>query len=142
MSVHYLPESEAARGRPDFEARGAKAPGPGLLPRVGRFLLVTIVFFGSTFALAGLFFVPVLVASLSRVEILEIAGRPVSAAMFADELVSLFWGTFILALAFTSFIAGAALSAAGPYIRPHHPPAAWEDPRRHPAVLRLIGAER
>lgn len=139
MSVHYLPGAEALRRRSDFEM---PPPGRGRLPRIRNTFLTASLFVGGTFALTGLIYAPVLITKLRRVDALEIAGRHVSAAMFADDLLSLFWGAFILALAVTSFVAGAVLSVSGSFIRPHRRPLPWEDPRRHPAVLRLIGPER
>lgn len=142
MSVQYSPELAALADRPDFVVSVPKEPDPGFTGRMRRFAAAAGLFLAITFATAVVFFLPVLVVNLSRIEALEIAGRSVSAGAFVEELRVLFWGTFILVLAFTSFIASLLLFASGRTIRPRYPSSDRQDALVHLAVLRLSGPER
>ena len=90
-----------------------------------------------------MFYVPVFIYNLSRVDALEVAGRLVPASVFAAHFSALFWGTFILALAITSFIASLLLFATGRVNSTRvRRPSGQEDALAHLAVLRLAGSER
>ncbi|GAB2184019.1 hypothetical protein [Roseibium sp. LAB1] len=142
MSFHFTPDLSPATGRPDIEVSLPEEPRQAFSRRVMRATLAAGVFLGTTFAIAVLFFIPVIVFNLSRIEALEIAGRHIPVTQFADELGALFWGTFIVALAFTSFVASLLLFATGKIIRPHSKPVHTDDALVHLNVLRLSGAER
>jgi len=142
MSFQYSPDLSALAERPDIEVSFAEKPMPGGFHRLRRFFLAAGLFLGITFALAVVLFVPVLAFNLSRIEALEIAGRLVPAAVFAEHFGALFWGTFILALAFTSFVVSLLLFASDRVIRPRPRPKDTEDALEHLAVLRLSGSER
>mgnify|MGYP000320988685 CR=1 FL=1 len=142
MSVQYSPELAALADRPDFEVSLPEEPDPGPNGRIRRYAAAAGLFLAITFAIAIVFFVPVLVFNLSRIEALEVAGRQISASAFAEQLRALFWGTFILALAFTSFAASVLLFASGRTIRPRSRSLSREDALTHLAVLRLSGPER
>ncbi|MCR9281049.1 MAG: hypothetical protein NXH99_05125 [Rhodobacteraceae bacterium] len=142
MSFHFTPDLSPATGRPDIEVSLPEEPRQAFPRRAKRVAVAAGVFLGTTFAIAVVFFIPVIVFNLSRIEALEIAGRHIPVTQFADELGALFWGTFIVALAFTSFIASLLLFATGRIIRPHRKPVRTDDALVHLNVLRLSGAER
>jgi|GEM_PF-1599329 len=142
MSFQYSPDLSALAERPDIEVSFAEEPMPGGLHRLRRFVLAAGLFLAVTFAIAVVLFIPVLVFNLGRIEALEIAGRLVPAAVFAEHFGALFWGTFILALAFTSFVVSLLLFASGRVIRPRPRPKDTEDALEHLSVLRLSGSER
>jgi len=142
MSVHYSPELAAQADRPDFDVSLPEPPRPGPFGRARRAATWVAVFLLGTFALAVMLYVPVFIYNLSRVDALEIAGRLVPASVFAEHFSALFWGTFILALAITSFIASLLLFASGRIVRPCSRPYTREDALTHLAVLRLAGSER
>lgn len=142
MSVQYSPDLAALADRPDFDVSLPEEPEPGRFQRLRRLAAAAAVFLGATFATAIVFFIPVFIYNLSRIEALEIAGRLMSASVFADQLGALFWGTFILALAFTSFVASLFLVASNRTIRPVSQPLERENALTHLAVLRLSGSER
>jgi hypothetical protein len=143
MSFHFTPDLSPATGRPDIEVSLPEKPRQALFSRAIRAALAAGVFLSATFAVAVVFFIPVIVFNVSRVEALEIAGRHIPVTQFADELGALFWGTFIVALAFTSFIASLLLFATGRIIRPRSRPLHTDDDALvHLNVLRLSGAER
>jgi hypothetical protein len=141
MSFHFTPDLSPATGRPDIEVSLPEEPRQAFFSRAMRAAVVAGFFLGGTFAVAVVFFIPVIVFNVSRVEALEIAGRHMPVTQFTDELGALFWGTFIVALAFTSFIAS-LLFATGRIIRPHSKPEHSDDALVHLNVLRLSGAER
>jgi len=142
MSVHYSPDEAAQADRPDFEVSLPEAPKPGLFRRAKRLATCAVVFLVGTFALAVMLYIPVCIYNLSRVDALEIAGRLVPASVFAEHFSALFWGTFILALAITSFIASLLLFASGRIVRPCRRSFKREDAATHLAVLRLARPER
>ncbi|WP_428687747.1 hypothetical protein [Roseibium sp.] len=142
MSVHYLPDLSARADLPDFEVPLPTQPVVGGFHRFRQFVVASGLFLGATFAIAVVFFLPVLAFNLSRIEALEIAGQQISVSGFVDQLGALFWGTFILALAFTSFIVRVLRHAPGRIIRPRSRPAASGDALPHLTVLRLSGHER
>lgn len=142
MSVQYPPELAALAERPDFEVSLPDEPDPGFIGRVRRYAAAAGLFLAITSAVAVVFFVPVLVYNLSRIEALEIAGTQMSAGLFVEQLRALFWGTFILSLAFTSFVASVLIFAPGRTIRPRSQSSGYEDALAHLAVLRLSGPER
>lgn len=142
MSFHFTPDLSPATGRPDIEVSLPEEPRQAFPRRAMRAAVAAGVFLGITFAIAVVFFIPVIVFNLSRIEALEIAGRHIPVTQFADELGALFWGTFIVALAFTSFIASLLLFATGRIVRPHRKPVRTDDALVHLNVLRLSGAER
>ena len=142
MSFQYSPDLSALAERPDVEVSFPVEPVPGGIDRLRRFALAADLFLGVTFAIAVVLFIPVVVHNLSRIEALEIAGRLVPAAVFAGHFSALFWGAFILALAFTSFVASLRLFATGHVVRPHSRPSGPSDAIEHLAVLRLSGSER
>lgn len=142
MSFHFTPDLSPVTGRPDIEVSLPEEPRQAFPRRAMRAAVAAGVFLGTTFAIAVVFFIPVIVFNLSRIEALEIAGRHIPVTQFADELGALFWGTFIVALAFTSFIASLLLFATGRIIRPHRKPVRTDDALVHLNVLRLSGAER
>lgn len=142
MSVHYSPDLAAQADRPDFELPLPAAPRPGPFHRARRAFVQVALFLLGTFALAVMLYVPVFIYNLSRVDALEVAGRLVPASVFAAHFSALFWGTFILALAITSFVASLLLFATGRVIRPRRRPSGQEDALAHLAVLRLAGSER
>jgi hypothetical protein len=142
MSVQYSPDLAALADRPDFEVPLPQDPGPGGFRRVRQAVLAVVVFLAVTFALAVTFYIPVFVYNLSRIEALEIAGQLVPAAVFAEHFSALFWGTFVLALAVTSFVASLFLFASGRIVRPKSRSYRREDAAAHLAVLRLAGPER
>lgn len=128
--------------RQDFEVPPAPQQDRTFPARLRRSATVVAVFSGVTFLMAALLFVPVLAFNLSRIEALDIAGTQVPAAEFVRQIGALFWGSSIVALAFTSFIAGARYMAAGPTIRPRPSSDSKQDVLLHLAMLRLIGSER
>lgn len=142
MSFHFTPDLSPATGRPDIEVSLPEEPRQAFPRRAMRAAVAAGVFLGTTFAIAVVFFIPVIVFNLSRIEALEIAGRHIPVTQFADELGALFWGTFIVALAFTSFIASLLLFATGRIVRPRRKPVRTDDALVHLNVLRLSGAER
>jgi len=142
MSVHYSPDLSALADRPDFEVPVPEEPNPGVFCRVRRAVVVAAMFVVITFALAVTFYVPVFLYNLSRVDALEVAGRLIPASVFVEHFSALFWGTFILALAVTSFIASLLLFASGRIIRPCRRSFRRDDALTHLAVLRLAGSER
>ncbi len=142
MSIQYSPELAALAGRPDFEVPEPEATDHGPFLRVRRGVAAAGIFFAGTFAIAGLIFIPVLFINLSRIEALEIAGRQLSVSAYLDQLGALFWGTLVLALAITSFVASLRLFASGRMIRPRVHQVAHGDALEHLAVLRLSGSER
>ncbi len=142
MSVHYLPDPSARADRPDFEVPLPERPISGRFYGLRRFVVAAVLFTGITFVIAVIFFLPVLAFNLSRIEALEIAGQQISVSRFLDQLNALFWGTFILSLAFTSFIVSVLRQAPGRYIRPHSRLPARDDALAHLTVLRLSGHER
>ena len=142
MSVHYSPDLAALADRPDFDLSLPEEPEPGRFQRTRRFLAAAGVFLTATFVTAIVFFIPVFIYNLNRIEALEVAGRLMPASVFADQLGALFWGTFILALAFTSFVVSILLVASNRTIRPVSQPFEREDALTHIAVLRLSGSER
>ena len=141
MLIQFPPEVSAMADRRDFDSLPPR-PSGGAVRGLIRFAQTVAVFFAATFALAVLLFLPVLAVSLTSVEAVDIAGRIVPASAFADRLQDLFWGGFIVALAVTSFIAGARLSPSGPIIRPHYRDPDPQEPQRRAAALRVIGWER
>jgi len=142
MSVQYSPDLSALADRSDFEVSPPSDPAPGLFRRVCRFLAGVAIFAGVTFAITVVFFIPVLISNLGRIEALEIAGELIPATVFAEKLGALFWGTFILALAFTSFVAGMRFCVPDRIVRPVYRPLSPEDALHALTVLRLIGPER
>lgn len=143
MPVQISPELAKLAERPDFEVTPPPAterPTPGA--RLLAALRATGLFLAATFAIAVVLFAPVALTSLARIETLEVAGRVMTAAQFADTLGALFWGTFILAFALTSFIASLMLVSTGCTIRPRRQPLSREDALTHLAVLRMVGPER
>lgn len=142
MSVQFTPDLAALAGRPDFEVTPPEEPDPGIFVRLKKTVASAALFLGTTFAVAGLFFIPVLFFNLSRIEALEIAGQQLTATAFLGQLGALFWGTFVLALAFTSFVASMLIFASGRLIRPYSKPVGQEDAMAHLTVLRLSGSER
>jgi hypothetical protein len=142
MSVHYSPDLAALAARPDFEVSLPKEPDVSPVKRLSRVAVTSGIFLATTFAIAVVFFVPVFAFNLSRVEALEIAGEYLSVASFAEQLSSLFLGTLILALAFTSFVASLLLFAAGATVRPKNQTVVQDDAMTHLTVLRLSGHER
>lgn len=142
MSVQYSPDLAALADRSDFEVSPPSEPAPGTFRRIRRAAAGFALFAGTTSAIAVVFFIPVLISNLGRVEALEIAGELVPATVFAEKLVALFWGTFVLALAFTSFVAGMRFCVPDKIVRPIHQPLSPEDALHPLTVLRLIGHER
>ncbi|MEM9632004.1 MAG: hypothetical protein AAGA50_11810 [Pseudomonadota bacterium] len=142
MSFQLPPDLAALADRPDFEVPVPEDPDPGLYRRIRRKLVTAGLFVGATFLVAVVFFIPVLIFNVSRIESLEIAGEHMSASHFAEQLGALFWGTAVLALAFTSFVVNVLFYAAGAQIRPKSQSFSREDALRHLAVLRLSGPER
>ncbi len=142
MKSHYLAELSALADRPDVEIGSAarQAPGPG--HRIKRALWAAGRFLGATLGVAVILFVPVALYNFSRVDALEVAGERVPVSVFVDELGALFWGTAIIALAFTSFMTGLCFMAAGTTIRPRAQPLSREDALTHLTVLRLSRSER
>lgn len=142
MSVHYSPDLSALADRPDFDVSLPEEPEPGRFQRMRRLVAAAAVFLGATFATAVVFFIPVFIYNLSRIEALEVAGRLMPASVFADQLGALFWGTFILALAFTSFVVSLLMLASNRTLRPVARSFDQENALTHLAVLRLSGSER
>lgn len=142
MSVQYSPDLSALSDRPDFEVSVPEEPSPGSFHRARRAVVSAALFLAVTFALAVTFYVPVFIYNLSRVDALEVAGRLIPASVFVEHFSALFWGTFILALAVTSFIASLLLFASGRIVRPCSRRFRREDALTHLAVLRLAGPER
>ncbi|MES0880757.1 hypothetical protein [Roseibium sp. SCP14] len=142
MSFQLPPDLAALADRPDFEVSVPEEPEPGFFRRIGRMAASLGIFLGATILVAVIFFVPVLIFNVSRIEALEIAGQQISASLFAEQLGALFWGTAVLALAFTSFVASILMFASGLRIRPRNQPFSREDALHHLAVLRLSGPER
>jgi len=142
MSVHYLPDAAAQAERPDIDVSLPEEPEPSRRRRATRFAAAAGIFLAATFATAVVFFIPVFVFNLSRIEALEVAGQLMPASEFALHLGALFWGTCILALAFTSFVASLLLLASNRTIRPISQPLSQDDALTHLAVLRLSGSER
>lgn len=142
MSFQYAPDLSALAERPDIEVSIPEETAPGGFHRLRRYFLAAGLFLGVTFAIAVVLFIPVLVFNLGRIEALEIAGRLVPAAVFAEHFGALFWGTFILALAFTSFVVSLLLFASDRVLRPRPQPKVTDDALTHLSVLRLSGSER
>jgi hypothetical protein len=142
MSVQYSPDLAALADRPDFEVSLPEEPRPGVFRRARRAAVAVALFLAVTFALAVVFYIPVFVYNLSQIDALEIAGRLVPASVFAEHFSALFWGTFVLALAVTSFVASLLLFASGRIVRPCRRRFRREDALTHLAVLRLAGPER
>ncbi|WP_299472777.1 hypothetical protein [uncultured Roseibium sp.] len=140
MNSFFVQDPSVRADRPDIEMPPARQPRPGR--RLARYLTATAMFFGTTLAVAVLLFVPVLAFNLSRVEALEVAGEYMPVTVFMDELGALFWGTAIIALAFTSFMTGLLFMSAGATIRPRSTPIGREDALMHLTVLRLSRSER
>ena len=103
MNSHYPQDLSALADRPDFEIPPAPQTRTGLFRRFARAVLAAGVFAGVTLGVAVVFFVPVFLFNLSRIEALEVAGELMPASVFVDQLGALFWGTAVIALAFTSF---------------------------------------
>ncbi len=142
MSIQYAPHVAALAERSDFEVPPPKEPQPGLFRRIRRIVVGAALFLAQTFAIAVVFFIPVLVFNLGRIEALEIAGELIPASVFAGQLVALFWGTFILALTFTCLVAGSRLCAPDSFVRPVQQPPLQDSPLHLVSVLRLIGSGR
>ena len=142
MSVQYSPDLAALADRPDFDVTLPEDPEPKRHRRIRRTIAAGAIFVAATFVIAGVFFIPVFALNLSRVEALEIAGQTMPVSVFAGQLSDLFWGTFVLALAFTSFTASLMLFAAGRTIHPYSRPEQRPDAIPHLTVLRLSGSER
>ena len=142
MLFHVPPDLSGLPDRPDFEVPVPEEPDPGLFRRIRRRLVTAGLFLGATFLVAVVFFIPVLIINVSRIEALEIAGEHMSVSLFAEQLGALFWGTAVLALAFTSFVVNVLFYSAGAKIRPRSQSFSREDSLRHLAVLRLSRPER
>ena len=142
MNSHYPQDLSALADRPDFNVPSAQVTHAGMRQRVRHSVFSFFTFVGATLAVALVLFVPVFVYNLSRIEALEIAGEYVPASVFVNELGALFWGTAIVALAFTSLITGFLLAATGATIRPRTQPLGREDALTHLTVLRLSRSER
>ena len=142
MNSHYPQDLSALADRPDFEIPPVPHTKVGLFRRLARAAVAAGAFTGVTLGVAVVFFVPVFVFNLSRIEALEVAGELIPASVFVDQLGALFWGTAIIALAFTSLMTGLFFMAAGTTIRPRSRPVSKEDPLMHLTVLRLSGSER
>jgi hypothetical protein len=142
MSFQYSPDLSALAERPDVEVSFAEEPAPGGYYRLRRLAVAAGLFLGVTFAIAVVLFIPVLVFNLGRIEALEIAGQIIPASVFAAHFSALFWGTFILALAFTSFVVSLLLFASDRIVRPRPQPKHSDEALMHLSVLRLSGSER
>ncbi|MCV0423885.1 MAG: hypothetical protein K5905_00275, partial [Roseibium sp.] len=118
MLFHLPPGVSGLPDRSDFEVSVPEEPDPGLFRRIGRKFVTAGLFLGATFLVAVVFFIPVLIFNVSRIEALEIAGEHMSVSLFAEQLGALFWGTAVLALAFTSFVVNVLFYAVGAQIRP------------------------
>jgi len=142
MNSQYPQNLSAFADRPDFEVPSMQRPPVGPGRRFRRALVSVCTFLGATLGVAVVLFVPVFLFNLSRIEALEIAGRHVLISEFFDELSALFWGTAIVALAFTSLMTGLFYMAAGTTIRPRSQRPGREDALTHLTVLRLSRSER
>ena len=142
MNSHYPQDLSALADRPDFEIPTVPQAKAGLVRRMARATLSAAAFAGITMGVAVVFFVPVLIFNLSRIEALEVAGELMPASVFVDQLGALFWGTAIIALAFTSLMTGLFFMAAGATIRPRSRTVSQENALTHLTVLRLSGSER
>ncbi|MEP1575954.1 hypothetical protein [Roseibium album] len=142
MNSHYPQDLSALADRPDFEIPSTPQAKVGLAGRIGRAFVSAGVFLGVTLGVAVVLFVPVFIFNLSRIEALEVAGETIPVSLFFDQLGALFWGTAIIALAFTSLMTGLFVMAAGATIRPRSQPVGKEDALAHLTVLRLSGSER
>lgn len=142
MIVRFPPEVSALADRRDFDIPPPQEPAAGFSGRLVHMAGVAMLFAGATFVLAVVLFVPVLAVSLSRVEALQVAGELMSATVFADRLIALFWGSCMVALAVTSSIAGLRLSPPGPIIRSQPSEHRREDPKVRMTMLHLMESER
>ncbi len=142
MSSYYPPEVSVVAHRPDLELSLPPRPRQGLLRRMWGYALNVGIFIGVTLLIAVLFYIPVLVLNLGQVEAVEVAGEHMSAALFAQRLGALFWGVFILALAFTSFIASVQMYDWEPKIRPEEKAGRYDVALTQLAMLRLLRPER
>ncbi|PVB59721.1 hypothetical protein [Labrenzia sp. 011] len=142
MSIQYAPHVAALAARSDFQLPPAKEPQPGFFRRLRRAAVAVGLFAGATLAIAVVFFIPVLIFNLGRVESLEIAAELIPAAVFARQLVALFSGTFILALTFTCLVAGSRLCVPDSIVHPVRQSSRSDRSLHLLAVMRLIGSER
>ena len=74
-------------------------------------LKVVLAFLAAILVLSMILFVPVLAGQVARIDAIMLAGELLPAYSFADRLLDLFFGTFIVASAVLSFLAAVALSA-------------------------------
>lgn len=142
MIPRFPPEVSALAERRDFDISPAQRPSAGFASNLRCVAAGAALFAGVTLALAVVLFVPVLAAALSRVEAVQVAGELISARVFTDRVIALFWGSCMVALAVTSLIAGMRLSPAGPLIRSQTRELGREDPRIRMNLLRVTGTER
>jgi hypothetical protein len=69
-----------------------------------------------------LLFIPIVLVEFASVETVGVQGQVLTAAEFADRIRNLFLGTFVVALAVTSFIASAVLASRQLVVRPRDIP--------------------
>ncbi|WP_417672139.1 hypothetical protein [Roseibium sp.] len=115
MSSRYPFDPFSRPDRPDIplncSSRRADAMTLGVRQQLLRLFRVICLWGLATLALSILFFLPVLVGEIGRVETVGLGGRTYTAQAFVDRLSVLFLGSVIIAAAVIGFIGSAALAS-------------------------------